>query len=80
MANWLSREGLQPLIREFDSHRPLHTLRPHQRLQSVDRAVIATAEAMETRTPIMRFLAVDLKEIHSDLPQLPNRMPEIRKA
>lgn len=38
------------------------------------RAVIATAEAMETLNPIIDFLAVDLKEIHSDLPQLPDRM------
>jgi hypothetical protein len=34
-------------------------------------AVITTAEAIATRNPIMRFLAVDLKEIHSDLSQLP---------
>ena len=38
------------------------------------RAVIATAEAMETPNHIMGFLAVDLKEIHSDLPFLPDRM------
>jgi hypothetical protein len=78
MANWLSREGLQPSSREFDSHRPLHTLKPRQRLQSDDRAVITTAEAAVTRNPIIGFLAVDLKEIHSDLPQLQNRMPEVR--
>ena len=37
-------------------------------------AVITTAEAVATRNFIMSFLAVDLKEIHSDLPQLPDRM------
>jgi hypothetical protein len=37
-------------------------------------AVNPTAEAMETRNPIMGFTAVDLKEIHSDLPFLPDRM------
>jgi hypothetical protein len=37
-------------------------------------AVITTAEAMETRNPIIRLLAVNLEEIHSDLPQLPYRM------
>jgi hypothetical protein len=36
-------------------------------------AVITTAEAMATRNPIMDLLAVDLKEIHSDLSQLPDR-------
>jgi hypothetical protein len=35
--------------------------------------VITTAKAMETRNPIIGFPAVDLKEIHSDLPQLQNR-------
>ena len=75
MAKWLSREGLQPLIREFDSHRPLHALKPHQRLQSADRAVIATAYAMETRNPIIGAFAVDLKEIRSDLSQLSYRLP-----
>jgi hypothetical protein len=36
-------------------------------------AVITTAEAVATRNPIIGFLAVDLKEIHDDLPQLPDR-------
>jgi len=36
-------------------------------------AVITTAEAVATRNPIMRFPAVDLKEIHSDLPFLQDR-------
>jgi hypothetical protein len=37
-------------------------------------AEITTAEAAVTCKPIIGFLAVDLKEIHSDLPQLPDRM------
>jgi hypothetical protein len=37
-------------------------------------AVITTAEAVATRDPIIGLSAVDLKEIHSDLPQLPDRM------
>jgi hypothetical protein len=37
-------------------------------------AVIITAEAAMTCKSIIGFLAVDLKEIHSDLPQLPYRM------
>jgi hypothetical protein len=37
-------------------------------------AVITTAEAVATRNLIIGLLAVDLKEIHSDLPFLPNRM------
>jgi hypothetical protein len=78
MANWLSRKGLQPLIREFDSHRPLHVLKPHQRLQSADRAKIITAEAAMTCKPIIGTLAVNLKEIRCDLPQLPIRMPQVR--
>jgi hypothetical protein len=38
------------------------------------RAVITTAEAAVTCKPIIGVSAVDLKEIHSDLPQLPYRM------
>jgi hypothetical protein len=41
-------------------------------------AVITTAEAVATRNLIIGLLAVDLKEIHGDLPQLPYRMPEVR--
>jgi hypothetical protein len=37
-------------------------------------AEITTAEAAMTCKLIIGFLAVDLKEIHSDLPQLPDRM------
>jgi hypothetical protein len=37
-------------------------------------AVITTAEAEVTCKPILGSLAVNLKEIHSDLPQLPDRM------
>lgn len=36
--------------------------------------VITTAEAEVTCNPIIRLLAVDLKEIHGDLPQLPDRV------
>ena len=41
---------------------------------ALTRAVITTAEAEVTVNPIIGLLAVDLKEIHSDLSQLPNRM------
>jgi hypothetical protein len=41
-------------------------------------AGITTAEAAVTCKPIIGLLAVDLKEIHSDLSQLPDRMPEAR--
>jgi hypothetical protein len=37
-------------------------------------AVITTAEAAMTCKSIIGVLAVDLKETHSDLPQLPIRM------
>jgi len=36
--------------------------------------VITTAKAAVTCNPIIGLLAVDLKEIHSDLSQLPDRM------
>jgi hypothetical protein len=42
--------------------------------------VITTAEAEVTCKSIIGLLAVDLKEIHSDLPQLRNRVQESRKA
>jgi hypothetical protein len=37
-------------------------------------AEITTAKAAMTCKPIIGFPAVDLKEIHSDLSQLPDRM------
>jgi hypothetical protein len=37
-------------------------------------AVITTAGAAMTCKPIIGVLAVDLKEIHSDLHELPNRL------
>ena len=40
--------------------------------------VICTAEAEQTRNLIIRLLAVNLKENHSDLPQLPHELPEAR--
>jgi hypothetical protein len=40
--------------------------------------VITTAEAAMTCKPIIGVLAVDLKGIHNDLPQLPDRVPEVR--
>jgi hypothetical protein len=43
-------------------------------------AVITTAEAMETRKPIIGLPAVNLKEKHSDMSQLPDRSPQVWKA
>jgi hypothetical protein len=37
-------------------------------------ALITTAEAAMTCKPIIGVLAVDLKEIHGDVPFLPDRM------
>jgi hypothetical protein len=37
-------------------------------------AVFTTAEAVANCTLIMSFPAVDLKEIHGDMPQLPDRV------
>jgi hypothetical protein len=37
-------------------------------------AIITTAEAEMTCKSIIGVLAVDLKETHNDLPQLPERM------
>jgi hypothetical protein len=37
-------------------------------------AKITTAEAAMTCKPIIGVLAVDLKEIHNDMPLLPDRM------
>ena len=47
-------------------------------VEALTGAVITTAEAAMTCKPIIGFLVVDLKEIHSDLPQLPYGMPEVR--
>jgi len=43
-------------------------------VEALTRAVITTAEAMATRNSIMGFPAVDLKEIHSDLSFMPDRV------
>lgn len=43
-------------------------------------AVICTAEAEQTRNLIIRQSAVNLKENHSDLPQLPDSLPKIWEA
>lgn len=40
-----------------------------------------TAEGvLDPTTPVSGNSAVDRREIHNDLPQLPFRMPEVRKA
>ncbi len=70
-------QGGAAKLRGFKSHHRLHLKIPVEAATS-SRAVITTAEAIATRKPIMRFLAVDLKEIHSDLPFMPDRMPQIR--
>ncbi len=44
------------------------------------RASIITATAAMTCKPIIGTLAVNLKEIRSDLPQLPFRMPQVWEA
>jgi hypothetical protein len=52
----------------------------HKAPASVDAltgAEITTAEAAMTCNPIIGFPAVDLKEIHSDLPLLPGRLQAI---
>ena len=80
VGKWLNPPPLQrgaSQLRGFESHRRLQ----HKALVKAatsTRAVITTAEAVETRIPIMRFSAVDLKEIHSDLSFLSDRMPEVR--
>jgi hypothetical protein len=42
--------------------------------------VITTAEAVTTRNLIIGLMAVDLKETHSDLSQLPFGMPQVWEA
>lgn len=55
-------------------------IKPQLRLHPLPGLVITTAEAAMTCKPIIGFPAVDLKEIHSDVPLLQSRMSEIRKA
>jgi hypothetical protein len=43
-------------------------------VEALTGAVIRTAEAVRTVNSIIRLLAVTLKENHSDLSQLPDRM------
>lgn len=78
-SNPVPLQGAALQLRGFESRRRLHLKAPVEAATS-SRAVITTAEAMATRNPIMRFPAVDLKEIHVDLPQLQDRLPEVWKA
>lgn len=70
--------GGAPELRGFESHRRLKLEAPVEVAPST-RAVNRTAKAVQLRTPIIRLLAVELnRRFHSDLPQLPDRMPEVR--
>ena len=80
VGKWLNPTPLQGgavQLRGFESRRRLQLKAPVEAATS-PRAVIITAEAAMTCTPIIGTLAVNLKEIPSDLPQLPIRMPQIR--
>ena len=69
--------GGAPELRGFESHRRLQLKTPVEVAPS-SRAVICTAEAAQVRTSIIRLLAVELKRRFHDLPQLSDRMPQIR--
>src|SRR5438105_14928724 len=63
------------MLRGFESHRRLQRKAPIEVAPSTG-AVIRTAEAAQTRSLIIRLMAVELNSrFHSDLPQLPYRMP-----
>src|ERR1035438_8379080 len=82
VGKWLNPTPLQggaTKLRGFKSHHRLQHKAPIEAATFLG-AVITTAEAMATRNPIIKLLAVDLKEIHSDVSQLPFRMPEVWEA
>jgi hypothetical protein len=64
-------------MRGFESHRRLQLKAPVE-VAPPSRAVNCTAEAIQVRTSIIRLQAVELKRRFHDLPQLPDRMPQIR--
>lgn len=74
----VERGFCKPLVESSNpSHRP--TFKAPITAGTVIEAEIRTAEAARIRKFSIRLLAVELKRrLHSDLPQLPNRMPEIR--
>jgi hypothetical protein len=47
-------------------------------VEALTRAIIRTAEAVQTHNLIIRLLAVTLKENHSDLSFMPDSVPEAR--
>jgi len=49
-------------------------------VRSTDQGPDCTAEAVQVVNTIIRLLAVTLKEIHSDVPQLPDRSGKSREA
>lgn len=82
VGKWLNPSPLHggaSKLRGFESHHRLQTKALIEVAPSA-RAVIITAEAAMTCNPIIGILAVNLKEIHNDLPFLPDRMPEVREA
>jgi hypothetical protein len=72
--------GFLHRIRGFESHRRLQTKALIEVAPSA-RAEIRTAKAIQTFQSHYRLLAVTSQgRNHSDLPFLPDRMPEVRKA
>jgi hypothetical protein len=66
--------SIQEVTALCDRHQYSHLIEAPVRTPILAGAVIHTAEAARTRNPIIRLLAVNLKENHSDLPFLPDRM------
>lgn len=66
--------SIQEVTALCDRHQYNHLVEAPVRIAVLAGAEITTAEAAMTCNLIIGVLAVDLKEIHSDLPFLPDRM------
>ena len=80
LAQWIERLSTK---REVAGPNPagaanINLLTPPVKAGTSTRGLIRTAEAARVLNSIIRLSAVDLKEIHSDLPQLQNRYGEGR--
>ena len=74
------RNGARITVRGFESHSHRQIDPPAEALTST-REMNRTAEAARIRKFSIRLLAVELKgSFHSDLPQLPYRLPQVRQA
>ena len=73
------RSGINGIARGFESHTRRQLVASPVKARTSTREKKRTAEAARIRNSSIRLLAVELnRRFHSDLSQLPDRMPQVR--